>query len=224
MKINLLSKPGTYGEKDLQDIEVDDSLISDISHNFKKDFESSHTVKKAKVRNSKKIMISYCFAVIILILCSIYYQLSFNSKSSLKSENLMSLIEYTIDSGELYLSNMIYNDYSLSINLVYNSDSVHKDEKLKTLINSLSDKSSFNLNLSFDGKNQLLTLQFPPFIEIKGNNFDDNTNVNYSSINTVSIDSLYLQLMNILNKKKIENFHLYQDQKIGYYKLAILTK
>ncbi len=224
MKINLLSKPGTYRKQDLQDIKVDSALISDISLNFKKDFESSHTVMKTKIRNSKKMMILYCFSVFILILCSIYYQLSFNSKTSLKPDNLLSLIEYAIDNNELHISEISYKDYSLSIKIIYNSEAVHKDVKLKTLITSFSDQSNFNLDVSYNGQARLLSLYFPPFVELKGDNFVDNGLTNDSSINTISVDSLFSSLSNILIQRQIKNFHLFQDEKSEYFNIAIFAK
>ena len=58
MKINLLTKPGTYSEKESDDLKVDDSLISAVSLQFKKDFESAHNVKSVKIKSSRKIIIS----------------------------------------------------------------------------------------------------------------------------------------------------------------------
>ena len=224
MKINLLTKPGTYSQKESDDLKVDDSLISAVSLQFKKDFESAHNVESVKIKSSRKIIISYCFSVLILIFCSIYYQFIYNSKLIIKSEKLLSLVEYSNDSANLFISDILYDDHSLSVKMIYNSDSIQKDETFISKINSFSERSNLNLDVTIEDNVRFFSLNFPPFVELRGNLDQENTPRRLSKIEIVSIDSLMIKLNNILALDYVQNFHLYHNKNSGLYNLVQLDK
>ena len=62
MEINLLNRAGAHLKEDSHFDNVDENLISEISLDFKKDFESIHEIKKAKIGTGKKRIFVYLFS------------------------------------------------------------------------------------------------------------------------------------------------------------------
>ena len=60
IEINLLSRVGVHLKGDSGFHNIDDTLISEVSVDFKKDFESTHQTKKTKIKRGKKRIFFYC--------------------------------------------------------------------------------------------------------------------------------------------------------------------
>ena len=106
MEINLLNRAGAHLKEDSHFDNFDENLISDISLDFKKDFEIIHEIKKAKIGTGKKRIFVYCFLIACIIGASFYYQYYINNKSFVDSENFSNLVEYIMEDDVLNLVNL----------------------------------------------------------------------------------------------------------------------
>ena len=67
IEINLLNRPGVHTKKSYNFSDVDQELVSDISIDFKKDFESSHKVDSIKVKGNKSKIFLYFVLIAVII-------------------------------------------------------------------------------------------------------------------------------------------------------------
>ena len=222
MEINLLNRRGTHLKENSQFYDIDESLVSEISLDFKKDFESTYKTEKTKVRSNKKKVFVYCFLTICILGASFYYQFYIKNKHDFDSEKVKNLVQYVIADEILGLVNLEYLDYSLTLEIEVGSEFYENPAKLelKEYLDFLTVSNTYSSEILKSENQYILVIKFSPFLEIINSKPSlEEYNLSDQIIN-INEDSLEVIVTNLLNSSNIYDFKINKIEDDDLYNIT----
>ena len=221
IEINLLNRSGIYSKGDNSFNKVDETLISEISVDFKKDFESIHKTNKVQIKTGKNRIFTYCFLIICIVSVAFYYQFYVNTKTIIESEKVKGLLGYIVEDEDLSLSNFKYSDYSISLKIQVSSEFYqNKKINLRSHLNSIASSDSYSLEILNDGNADVLLIRFPAFLEIINSDKSLQGHNSLGGMESISHDSLLVAIDNLFNSSDISDFEVSKIENSSLYNLV----